>query len=188
MNQNPSTNLRMTVYSSLFTALVIIGGYLSFPIPVSPVPIVLSDFFVLLTGLFLGPAWGLMSIGLYIFFGALGLPVFAAGKAGLAVFFGPTGGYLLGFLACVFLAGIISGRGKPSAVKDLFALIVGSLVIYVFGVPWLKIMLNLTWGKALAAGFLPFIPGMLIKIVVALGLIKILRPRFKQTMYPGQQG
>ena len=184
MSQNQSMNLRMTVYASLFTALVIIGGYLSFPIPLSPVPIVLSDFFVLLAGLFLGASWGLASIGLFIFLGALGLPVFAGGKAGSAILFGPTGGFLFSFLACAFVIGLISGKGKPSMIKDLGALIAGNGLIYAIGVPWLKVVLNLTWGKALAAGLFPFIPGAIIKIIVALGLAQVLRPKFKQTISP----
>ena len=180
MGQKQPVNLRMTVYASLFTALVIIGGYLSFPIPLSPVPIVLSDFFVILTGLFLGATWGLSSIGLFIFLGALGLPVFAGGKAGLVVLIGPTGGYLFGFVVCVFLIGLISGKGKPSILKDLGAIIAGTIAIYALGVPWLKILLNITWGKALAVGLFPFIPGTVIKVIVALGLIQVLRTRFKQ--------
>ena len=82
-------NLRMTVYCALFTALIIIGGYISIPIPVGPVPIVLADFFVMITGLFLGLKYGLISTALYLALGALGMPVFAGGGAGLAVLVGP---------------------------------------------------------------------------------------------------
>lgn len=183
MSQNQALNIRMTVYASLFTALIIIGGYLSFPIPLSPVPIVLSDFFVVLAGLFLGAVWGVAGVGLYVFLGALGLPVFAGGKAGLAVLFGPTGGYLFGFIICAFVVGLICGRGKPSAAKDLAALIVGYVAVYAFGVPWLKAVLNLTWGKALAAGLFPFIPGTIVKVVAAMGLARILRSRHKNSIF-----
>ncbi|MCL6610496.1 MAG: biotin transporter BioY [Peptococcaceae bacterium] len=180
MNGSQPVNLRMTVYASLFTALVIVGGYISFPVPFSPVPLVLSDFFVMLAGLFLGPAWGLTAIGLFIFLGALGLPVFAGGKAGLAVLFGPTGGFLAGFLACVLVVGLIAGKGRPSVIKDLAALIAGNVVLYALGVPWLKAVLNITWGKALALGMIPFMPGTAVKIIAALGLAQFLRPRFTQ--------
>lgn len=182
MNTDQSVNLRMTVYASLFAALTIIGGYLSFPIPLSPIPIVLSDFFVMLAGLLLGASWGLTSIGLFFFLGLLGLPVFAGGKAGLAVVFGPTGGYLFGFLACALVVGLISGKGKPSMIKDLLALVAGSVVIYAFGVPWLKVVVNLTWESALAVGLLPFIPGIVVKIVAASALVRVLRPRFNQVV------
>ena len=58
MSQSQSPNLRMMVFACLFTALIVIGGYISFPIPLSPVPIVLADFFTMLAGLFLGASWG----------------------------------------------------------------------------------------------------------------------------------
>lgn len=182
MSANQSVSLRMTVYASLFAALVIVGGYISFPVPLSPVPVVLSDFFVLLAGMFLGSAWGLAGIGLFMFLGVLGFPVFAGGKAGLAVILGPTGGFLIGFLACVFIVGLISGKGKSSVIKDLAALIAGNAILYAFGVIWLKVMLNITWDKALVMGLIPFIPGMVIKIIAALALARVLRPRFKQAM------
>ncbi|MGB8450779.1 MAG: biotin transporter BioY [Anaerocolumna sp.] len=187
MSKDSSMNLRMTVYAALFTALIIIGGYLSVPIPVGPVPIVLADFFVMVTGLFLGKKWGLSSVVLYIFLGAIGLPVYASGKAGLAVLFGPTGGFLFGYLALVFAIGFISGMGKPSLLKNMTALIIGNIFLYVFGVPWLKVVMHLTWGKALAAGLIPFIPGIIIKIIVALALAQILMPQFKRTITPTQQ-
>ena len=180
MNENPSANLRMTVYASLFAALTIIGGYLSFPIPVSPIPIVLADFFVMLAGLLLGASWGFTSIGLFVFLGIIGLPVFAGGKAGLAVFFGPTGGFLLGYLACALVVGVISGRGKPSTVKDVVALVAGNVVLYAFGVSWLKMVVSLPWEGALAVGLLPFIPGLIVKVVAASALARVLRPRFHQ--------
>lgn len=184
MGKNQSVNLRVIVYTALFTALITIGGYLSFPIPFSPMPIVLSDLFVILAGLFLGSKTGLSSVVLWIFLGVIGLPVFAGGKAGLAVLVGPTAGFLLGYMVCAFTVGFISTRGKPSMLKDFVALIVGILLMYGFGVPGLKLVLGLTWGKALAAGLIPFIPGTVIKIIVALALAKVLRAKFRQTLYP----
>lgn len=180
MSQNQAQSLRMTVYTSLFTALIIIGGYLSFPIPLSPVPLVLADFFVLLAGFFLGPAWGIAAIAMLLFLGAIGLPVFAGGKAGLAVLFGPTGGFLIGFLFCALVVGLIAGRGRSSVLKDIAALIAGNILIYFLGVPWLKLVLKVTWGKALALGLIPFLPGIIIKSVAAFGLIRFLRPKFNR--------
>ena len=182
MSQSQPLNLRMMVFASLFTALIVIGGYISFPIPLSPVPIVLSDFFAMLAGLFLGASWGVASVGLFLFLGALGLPVFSGGKAGLAVLFGPTGGFLFGFLVGALVIGLMSGKGKSSFIKDLAALIVGNIIIFGMGVPWLKLILKLTWGKALALGLLPFMPGIIIKIIVSLALIQTLRPFLKQVI------
>lgn len=67
MSQSQTPNLRIMVFACLFTALIMIGGYLSFPIPFSPVPIVLADFFIMLAGLLLGASWGSASVGLFLF-------------------------------------------------------------------------------------------------------------------------
>lgn len=179
---NHTIQLRMMVFASLMTALIAIGGYLSFPIPLIPVPIVLADFFVMLAGLLLGAAWGSASVGLFLFLGALGMPVFAGGASGVAVFFGPTGGYLIGYLLSAFVIGLVSGKGKASSVKDFIALLLGDCVLFGIGIVWLKTVLHVTWNKALAFGLLPFIPGTTIKIIVAVILVRTLRPFLKQVM------
>lgn len=175
-------NLRMTVYCALFTALIIIGGYISIPIPVGPVPIVLADFFVMITGLFLGLKYGLISTALYLALGTLGMPVFAGGGAGLAVLVGPTGGFLVGYLLVVASIGFITGKRKPSVLINLIALVVGNILLYAIGVPWLKFQMNISWAAALAAGLIPFIIGIVIKITVASALGYVLLPRFKETL------
>lgn len=180
MSKNPSADLRMTVYAALFTALVIIGGYIS--IPIGPVPIALADFFIMLAALFLGARWGLASTGLYVFLGALGLPVYAGGKAGLAILFGPTGGFLFGYLALVLVAGFISGSGKQSLLKNMAALTAGNILLFAIGVTWLKVQMSLAWGAALSMGLIPFIPGNIIKIIAALAIAKVFVDRFRQTI------
>ncbi|TCL73192.1 biotin transport system substrate-specific component [Hydrogenispora ethanolica] len=170
-----NSSLRPTVFASLFTALIIVGGYLSFPLPFSPVPVVLADFFVLLSGLALGAAWGGVSVGFFLLLGLIGLPVLAGGAAGLPVFFGPTGGFLLGYLAEAVLAGFIARRGRPCLWKDLTAVVAGFTVLFVLGVLWLHFSLKLDWPKTLAAGLLPFIPGTVIKAIALILLIRPLR-------------
>lgn len=181
-NTNTSFDLRMTVYCALFTALIIIGGYISVPIPIGPVPIVLADFFVMVTGLFLGWKYGLVSTALYLVLGALGLPVFAGGGAGLASLFGPTGGFLFGYLLVVTSIGFIAGKLKASIATYLIALIIGNVFLYVAGVSWLKVAANMSWAAALTAGLTPFLIGIIIKIVVAAALAQVLLPRFRQTL------
>lgn len=179
-------NLRMTVYCALFTALIIMGGYISIPLPIGPVPIVLADFFVMVTGLFLGWKYGLISVAMYLGLGALGLPVFAGGRAGLAVIAGPTGGFLFCYLLLVFVVGLISSKGRAAAdVTNLVALIVGNIALYSVGVPWLKVVAHLSWAAALAAGLVPFIIGIAIKIAVAVALGRVLLPRFRHKLNSG---
>lgn len=187
MPQNTTNfNLRMTVYCALFAALIIVGGYISIPLPIGPVPIVLADFFVMVTGLFLGWRYGLVSVGMYLGLGALGLPVFAGGRAGLAVFVGPTGGFLFGYLLLVSVIGIITNKVNDTEAvtnaTNLIALIVGNIFLYLVGVPWLKAVAHLNWAAALAAGLTPFIIGIVIKIAAAVALARILLPRFKHNL------
>jgi biotin transport system substrate-specific component len=160
-----NNSLRLTVYASLFSALIIVGGYLSLPLPLVPVPIVLADFFVIMAGLILGAAWGGASVGIFIFLGLLGLPVFAGGKAGLAVLFGPTGGFIIGYLAGAVLTGWIGGRGEPTRVKDALAIGFGFIAVFTLGLVGIGVSLQVGWDKALTIGLLPFLPGTLIKMV-----------------------
>ena len=169
-----AASLRMTVYASLMAALVAAGAYLA--IPIGPVPIVLQNLFVFLSGLLLGPRWGAASIGVYLLAGALGLPVFAGGVGGIGRFAGPTGGYLLGFLPAVCFIGWISGGSTKQGIRDVIAMICGGMIIYAFGVSWLKILTGMTLAKTLALGMFPFIPGDALKIAVAVPIAKALRP------------
>jgi biotin transport system substrate-specific component len=170
-----NNSLRQMVYTSLFTALIIVGGYISIPLPFNPVPLVLSDFFVLLAGLTLGATWGGAAVALYVFLGFLGLPVFAGGKAGLAVLFGPTGGFVFGYLAETIIAGWVTNQGKPSRLKDGLAIGLGLVMLFSFGVTGIAVTLHLGLGKALAVGLLPFLPGSAIKATVIWLVVRPLR-------------
>lgn len=181
MEETPS-QLRMTAYSSLFAASIAVGAFIA--IPVGPVPIVLQNMFVLLAGLLLGPKWGLASVAVYLLAGAVGLPVFAGGTGGLGRILGPTGGYLISYLPAVLVVGLISGKpglkssnlSKKRMIFDLTAMVCGSVIIYAGGVPWLKFVTAMTWGKALSLGMLPFLIGDALKILAAIPIAKALRP------------
>ena len=174
----PPNQLRMTVYSALFVALIAMGAFIA--IPVGPVPIVLQNMFVLLAGLTLGPVWGLACVGIYLLIGLAGLPVFAGGTAGIGKLFGPTGGYLVAYLPAVFVTAAISKGLKKSIMADVIAMVTGSLIIYAIGVPWLKIAVSLSWQKAIAGGMLPFLIGDGLKIAAAAFLAKKIRPLVKE--------
>lgn len=174
---NHSNQLRMTVYTSLFVAFISIGAFIS--IPIGPVPIVLQNMFVLLGAIILGPLWGLACVAVYLLIGLVGLPVFAGGTSGIGKLFGPTGGYLLGYLPAVFVtAGISKGLGKKMS-SDIIAMGVGSLIVYAAGVPWLKVVTAMSFEKALAVGMYPFLPGDILKIIAAAFIARALRPLVK---------
>ncbi|UCD90955.1 MAG: biotin transporter BioY [Desulfobacterales bacterium] len=169
--------LRKTVYASLLAALIAAGAYLS--VPIGPVPIVLQNLFVFLAGLLLGPRWGVASVGVYLLAGALGLPVFAGGVGGIGRFAGPTGGYLVGFIPAVYVIGWIAEKWETRIVYDVAAMVLGSVVIYVFGIAWLQALTGMTLAKTLMVGMVPFIPGDILKIAAAVPIARAIRPVIK---------
>lgn len=179
-SQSESLNLWVTVYCSLFTALIIIGAYISIPLPIGPVPIVLADFFVMLTGLFLGWKYGLLTVTVYLGLGALGLPVFSGGGSGLVMLFGPTGGFLIGYLLLVVIIGLVTSAAKTSWFLNLIAVLLGNVALYSVGIIWLKITLEMNWATAVGVGLIPFLPGTVIKILVVLAISRRIEPKFKE--------
>jgi len=170
----------MVVLASLMAALTAVGAYIH--VPIGPVPIILSTLFAVLSGLLLGSRWGLVSMGLYLLVGAIGMPVFAGGKGGFAHFFGPTGGYLFGFALASWITGFVAERSRGSLTLDVFAVIVGSLAIYALGVPWLKMVTHMSWSKTFMAGVIPFLIGDAIKAFVVIALARSVRPILKRQM------
>ncbi len=161
----------------LFAALVSVGAYIAVPLPGSPVPIVLQNFFIMLSAFLLGPVWGSVATLVYLALGAIGLPVFSGGTGGLARFAGPTGGYLVSYLVATPLMGLLTRGDKPKFWRYLVAGLAGALVVYAVGVPWLKTALKAHWAKAFALGLVPFVPGDLIKIVLASLVALKVKPR-----------
>ncbi|WP_300461322.1 biotin transporter BioY [Desulfobacula sp.] len=172
-----SQHLKMTVYTALFVAFIAIGAFIA--IPIGPVPIVLQNMFVLLAGIILGPVWGLACVAIYLLIGLAGMPVFSGGTSGIGRLFGPTGGYLLGYLPAVFVTGSISkGLGKKMS-SDILAMLLGTLIVYGAGVPWLKVVTAMSFGKAITMGMVPFLPGDILKIIAAAVIARRLRPVIK---------
>jgi len=141
---------------------------------IGPVPITGQTFAVLLAGALLGSKRGALSQLTYLGIGALGAPVFAGWMGGPGVLLGPTGGYLLGFVAAAFVVGFLAERGWDRRFWSMaLAMLTGNTVIYVFGLSWLAFWLAsfAPESSVLAAGLYPFIPGDLIKLfLVAIAL------------------
>ncbi|WP_448594414.1 biotin transporter BioY [Thermoflexus hugenholtzii] len=174
----PAALRRTRAQQRLADAVLILGGSLltalmarvEIPLPFTPVPITGQTFAVLLVGAALGSRRGALSMAVYLLEGALGLPVFAGGAAGLARLRGPTGGYLIGFIAAAFVTGWLAERGwdrRPATTA--LAMLAGNAVIYLFGLPWLAWFVGGLLGPkgALALGLLPFVPGDLLKLLLA---------------------
>ncbi|MDR3168009.1 MAG: biotin transporter BioY [Treponema sp.] len=168
--------------TALFAALIAAGTFIAIPLPFSPVPIVLQNMFALLAGLILGPLRGGAAVGLYLIAGAIGAPVFAGASGGVVRMLGPTGGFLLGYLLSALTAGFIlgnPGRNKTSSPgRIILAVVAGLLIVYIPGVLWLKRSLDVSWIRALSAGFFPYLIGDAIKGLVA----GIILPRLRRAV------
>ena len=149
----------------LFSAFVALTAQVE--IPLWPVPLTLQTLGALFTGAVLGSRRGALALLLYLAEGAVGLPVFAGGASGVGHMLGPTGGYLVGFVVAAGVVGWLAERGwDRRLVWTAVAMVLGNVVIYVFGVAWLAVFLG-DLGGALVQGVLLFVVGDLIKIAVA---------------------
>jgi biotin transport system substrate-specific component len=165
--------LRGLVHGSLArrTAIVVLGSWaiaLSawIAVPMYPVPMTMQTFAILVLAALGGARLAVEIVVAYLLQGAIGLPVFAAGHAGLAYMAGPTAGFLLGFVLMAALVGHLADRGwMRGLVPALGALALGHALVFVPGVAWLAGFVGL--GAALAAGLTPFILGSLVKVGLA---------------------
>ena len=172
-------SLRATVFprsTALTHAGFIVGGTLfiaalaqiAIPVPGSPVPVTGQTLAVYLIGTTYGARLGFATFATYLLAGIAGAPVFApAATVGLARLTGATGGYLIGMLVAVFVLGALADRKADQKFKTSFpALILGSAIVFTFGLLWLHTSLNLTWTQTISAGLTPFIFGEVVKIAI----------------------
>lgn len=167
----------------LFAALTAIGAFLSLPNPLAPaVPFTLQPLMVMLAGIMLGAKGGMLSQLVYMLLGLAGLPVFAGFMGGVGSIFRPSFGYIIGF---IFAAGAIGHLSKDSLSfgRVLLAALAGLFVIYLFGVPYLYVILNFVVGKtvslatALKIGLLIYLPWDIIKALLAVAIGLVIRKR-----------
>jgi biotin transport system substrate-specific component len=138
-----------------------------------PVPLTGQTFAVLMTGALLGSRRASLAVLAYICEGLAGLPVFAQFKWGFAALLGPTGGYIIGFLAAAFVVGFLAERGWDKKIGTaLAAMAAGNVVLYTFGLVWLAfVMRSAGVQEVLSVGLYQFIPGEFIKVALAAGLL-----------------
>jgi biotin transport system substrate-specific component len=152
--------------------LIALSAQLAVRLPFSPVPITGQTCAVLLVGAFLGSRKGMLSVLAYLAEGAMGLPIFAGGGSGPAWLVGPTGGYLLGFVAAAWVVGWLCDHlGERSIAGMVVIMLPGSATIYLLGLPWLAHFVGVD--KALAFGLIPFLPGDLVKIALAGSILSL---------------
>ena len=158
-------DVALVVGAALFVAL---SAQLVIPLPFTPVPITMQPFAVLLVGASLGAVRGSSALVLYLLLGMVGAPVYADGHGGLEWVLGASGGYLVSYPFVAAITGRLAERHWDRKVLSaLAAMLAGNVAIYVVGVPWLAAYLDVGIGPALELGLYPFIPGDLLKLVLA---------------------
>jgi biotin transport system substrate-specific component len=168
----PRVRARDLVLVLAAVALTAACAQISIHIPGLTVPITGQTFAVLLSGAALGANRGATAMLLYVALGMIGLPVFAGGTHGSDVVFGATGGYLIGFLAAGWVVGrLAEARMDRTPVKALPLFVIGSVIVYAIGVPWLAVWAHASLGTAISQGFTPFIGGDVIKALAAAALL-----------------
>ncbi|ROP72811.1 biotin transporter BioY [Curtobacterium sp. PhB115] len=161
------------------TALVLGGALLTagaaqVSVPLWPVPITGQTLAVLLVGSALGARRGAMSMLVYALLGVVGLPVFAAGSAGVGVLVGPSGGYVVGFVAAAALVGWIAERFGDRPLRNAaLSFTLGTVVTFAAGMGWLAVSLGLDLQQTLEYGLYPFVIGGAVKALVGAGVISL---------------
>ncbi|OPY37711.1 MAG: BioY family protein [Methanoregula sp. PtaU1.Bin051] len=158
---------RLIAFSAAFIGLICLASWIS--IPFFPVPLTLQTLFVLLTAIVMH-RYAAIPVALYVLLGALGLPIFHNGLAGVGVLLGPTGGYLIGFIFAALIAGIaFENSSKTSRIAGLAG---ATLAIYCCGITWLMISTGMEFLPSIMIGMLPFVPGDIVKAYAAYEISK----------------
>ena len=164
---------RDLVLVGLFAAFIVVLGMVpAIPTLVPGVPITLQSLGVMLAGTLLGPKRGALAVIVVIALVGIGLPVLSGGRGGLGVYVGPTAGFLFGWIAAAFVAGVVAqmldqgSRVRRFTGVYIAALIGGVLVLYAAGIAWLALYTGLGWSKAFF-GSIAFVPGDALKAAIA---------------------
>ncbi len=170
------TKTEMLTRLALLIALNCISAYIIIPIPFSQSPIALQTLVVNLIGFLLPPKRACLAMLVYIGIGLIGVPVFTAGTAGPGKMFGPTGGYIWGYVVAVGLISWLKGARYNFKRFAAVAIVLGIPSIYILGVAQLKFVTGMPWEAAIMSGVLPFIP---LDIVKCLAAAALARPIYK---------
>jgi len=180
------------IYDKKICRMLSVGAFISFtalsafiriPLPFTPVPLTLQTFFVLLSGALLGRKLGGFTQISYMLLGLTGLSVFTGTGTGALYLFGPTGGYIIGFILAAFVAGSLFEKQEKNRICVFLKLLSADFVILACGTLWLKISLSIPLSRAFLIGFLPFIFGDALKAALAATIYNAIHSRIKAVLY-----
>lgn len=168
----------LTMTAAFSAAMAILAPW---AVPLGPVPLSLCTLVIYLSAWLLAPRRAAAATAVYIFLGAFGLPVFSGFLGGMGRLVGPTGGYILGYLPLSAICALSVKRFAPRRWLCLIGMVLGTAVLYAVGTVWFCVQTGTPVEGALVACVLPFLPGDLLKIMVAVLLGPVLRDRLSRT-------
>lgn len=184
MKTNSSLRTKELILCALFSALIAVGAFIKIPVPV--VPFTLQFLYTNLAGLLLGRKLGAISVGVYIFIGLLGLPVFTSG-GGIGYILQPTFGYIIGFMAGAYVTGYIAEKFQKQTYKNIFyASFAGLGIVYLFGMVYYYFIANYYMNSPIGIWSLFFycfilaVPGDILICFISAMLVKRLLPIIKK--------
>ena len=176
----PILSVKEMAITALMTAVICILGPWALNIPISPVPISLCSMGIYFVLSVLGIKLGTISVLLYVLLGAVGLPVFSNFSGGFGKLMGPTGGYIIGYLFLALICGLFIQKFPEKLLLHVLGFVLGTVVLYAFGTFWLKVQTGMTFPAALMAGVIPYIPGDIVKLILAMALGYPLKAQLKK--------
>ena len=179
LSTKPTYSIKQLALAGLMAAIICILGPISLPLPGNLVPISLGTLAIYFVMTVLGLRLGFVSVVVYILLGLCGLPVFTGFMGGPGKLFGPTGGYIIGYLFLALISGFFMEKFGNRLLPNILGMLLGTAVLYLFGSVWLAYQASYTLPQALMAGAIPYIPGDLIKVAIAMSLGRQLRKRLQ---------
>lgn len=152
---------------SICISLLCVSAYISFPLPFTPAMVTAQTIIINLIGLILTPKQAFITMGAYILIGICGVPVFVGATAGLGKVFGPTGGFILGFLVAAPVISLLKGKSKDIKKYLILTILVGMPIIYVAGIFSMCLVLKINIVSALMLAVVPFVLGDILKCIAS---------------------
>lgn len=174
-------NVKQLSLVGLMTAIICVLGPFALYIPISPVPISLGTLAIYFVVTVLGLKLGTLSVVIYILLGMTGIPIFTGYIGGPGRLFGPTGGYIIGYIFLALIYGFAIEKWKGKLLPSILGMLLSTAALYLFGSLWLAFQAKYTLPQAFMAGVILYIPGDVIKLILAFLLGRQVRKRLQKS-------
>lgn len=165
--KRPALTTRQITLTGVMTAVACILGPFVIPLPISPVPISMTNLVIYFSVYVLGGRYGSVSYLIYLLLGFAGIPVFSGFTGGVGKLAGPTGGYLVGFIFMAVIAGYFIDKFPRRVALHVIGMVFGTMVCYAFGTAWLSGQSGMSFITSMGIGVIPYLPGDAAKIIFA---------------------